>query len=258
MVAVVLLSSLLTAVYLFKVLEQVYLRPAKPEPSDASRRRAQFARETSAPHPVEQQADASRSGAGAGGPSGHLASARACSALRLSYSVCSTSSSWNTSCCRGCRERDHRIRPAARRRPRSGGRRLARCHLLRGAGRTCVMGGRRSRASPWWSSPCVMLTDTLDGRIHRTVLLELSPGIDIALRADPAGMIFGLLVSVLWVLAGRLCGWLYARRTRAEADAFLCCVRAEHRCRCRVWRLRRTCSRSSSSTNCSRSLRTRW
>lgn len=32
-VAVVLLSSLLTAVYLFKVLEQVYLRPAKPEPS---------------------------------------------------------------------------------------------------------------------------------------------------------------------------------------------------------------------------------
>ena len=48
----------------------------------------------------------------------------------------------------------------------------------------------------------LMLADTLDGRIHRTVLLELSPGIDIALRADPAGMIFGLLVSVLWVLAG--------------------------------------------------------
>ena len=48
----------------------------------------------------------------------------------------------------------------------------------------------------------LMLTDTLDGRIHRTVLLELSPGINIALRADPAGMIFGLLVAVLWVLAG--------------------------------------------------------
>ena len=32
-VAVVLISSLLTAVYLFRVLEQVYLRPAKPEPS---------------------------------------------------------------------------------------------------------------------------------------------------------------------------------------------------------------------------------
>lgn len=48
----------------------------------------------------------------------------------------------------------------------------------------------------------VMLVDTLDGRIHRIVLAELSPGINIALRADPAGMIFGLLVSVLWVLAG--------------------------------------------------------
>lgn len=48
----------------------------------------------------------------------------------------------------------------------------------------------------------LMLADTLDGRFHRTVLLEISPGIEIALRADPAGMIFGLLVSVLWVLAG--------------------------------------------------------
>ena len=75
----------------------------------------------------------------------------------------------------------------------------------------------------------VMLTDTLDGRIHRTVLLELSPGIDIALRADPAGMIFGLLVSVLWVLAGGLRGRLYARRTRAEADTLLRRVRAQHR-----------------------------
>ena len=53
----------------------------------------------------------------------------------------------------------------------------------------------------------LMLVDTLDGRIHQTVLLEFALGIDssnikIALRADPAGMIFGLLVSVLWVLAG--------------------------------------------------------
>ena len=48
----------------------------------------------------------------------------------------------------------------------------------------------------------LMLSDTLDGRIHRTELLEISPGIVLALRADPAGMIFGLLVSVLWVLAG--------------------------------------------------------
>ncbi len=53
----------------------------------------------------------------------------------------------------------------------------------------------------------VLLVETLDGHIHRTVLLDISTGIDspniaIALRADPAGMIFGLLVSVLWVLAG--------------------------------------------------------
>ncbi len=48
----------------------------------------------------------------------------------------------------------------------------------------------------------VMLADTQDGRYARTTLLELSPGIDIALRADPAGMIFGGLASALWVLAG--------------------------------------------------------
>ena len=48
----------------------------------------------------------------------------------------------------------------------------------------------------------LMLADTQDGRYARTTLLELSPGIDIALRADPAGMIFGGLASVLWVLAG--------------------------------------------------------
>lgn len=48
----------------------------------------------------------------------------------------------------------------------------------------------------------LMLADTQDGRYARTTLLELSPGIDIALRADPAGMIFGGLASALWVLAG--------------------------------------------------------
>ena len=48
----------------------------------------------------------------------------------------------------------------------------------------------------------LMLADTQGGRYARTTLLELSPGIDIALRADPAGMIFGGLASALWVLAG--------------------------------------------------------
>ncbi|MXY59792.1 MAG: hypothetical protein F4Y96_04820 [Chloroflexi bacterium] len=54
-VAVVLLSSLLTAVYLFKVLEQVYLRPAKPEPSTHHDDEHDSPGE-SASHPVEQQA----------------------------------------------------------------------------------------------------------------------------------------------------------------------------------------------------------
>ena len=47
-----------------------------------------------------------------------------------------------------------------------------------------------------------MLAGALDGRVHRTSLVEISPGVELALRADPAGMIFGLLVSVLWILAG--------------------------------------------------------
>ena len=54
-VAVVLLSSLLTAVYLFKVLEQVYLRPAKPEPS-AHHDDEHGSPEGGSPQPVEQEA----------------------------------------------------------------------------------------------------------------------------------------------------------------------------------------------------------
>ena len=53
-VAVVLLSSLLTAVYLFKVLEQVYLRPAKPEPSEHHGDEHSSPAD-GAPQPVEQQ-----------------------------------------------------------------------------------------------------------------------------------------------------------------------------------------------------------
>mgnify|MGYP002629462671 CR=1 FL=1 len=46
-----------------------------------------------------------------------------------------------------------------------------------------------------------MLPDVLDGRVPQTTIIEMSPGIDIMLRADAAGMIFGLLASSLWVLA---------------------------------------------------------
>ena len=46
-----------------------------------------------------------------------------------------------------------------------------------------------------------MLPDVLDGRVPQTTIVEISPGIDVTLRADPAGMIFALLASALWVLA---------------------------------------------------------
>ena len=46
-----------------------------------------------------------------------------------------------------------------------------------------------------------MLPDVLDGRVPETTIIELSPGIDVMLRADAAGMIFALLASSLWVLA---------------------------------------------------------
>ena len=47
-----------------------------------------------------------------------------------------------------------------------------------------------------------MLPKVLDGTTPETTLIELSPGIAVTLRADPAGMIFALLASSLWVLAG--------------------------------------------------------
>lgn len=48
----------------------------------------------------------------------------------------------------------------------------------------------------------LMLNETRQGRLAQMTIIELSPGIDIALRADPAGMIFGGLASGLWILAG--------------------------------------------------------
>jgi multicomponent Na+:H+ antiporter subunit D len=46
-----------------------------------------------------------------------------------------------------------------------------------------------------------MLPNVLGGRVPQTTIIELSPGIDLMLRADAAGMIFALLASSLWVLA---------------------------------------------------------
>ena len=48
----------------------------------------------------------------------------------------------------------------------------------------------------------LMLNETRQGRLAQMTIVELSPDINIALRADPAGMIFGGLASGLWILAG--------------------------------------------------------
>jgi multicomponent Na+:H+ antiporter subunit D len=48
----------------------------------------------------------------------------------------------------------------------------------------------------------VMLTNVMDERIPQATLVELSPSIELTLRADPAGIIFALLASFLWVAAG--------------------------------------------------------
>jgi formate hydrogenlyase subunit 3/multisubunit Na+/H+ antiporter MnhD subunit len=42
-----------------------------------------------------------------------------------------------------------------------------------------------------------MLPKVLDGRVPETTIVEITPGIDVALRADAAGMIFALLASSL-------------------------------------------------------------
>ena len=44
-----------------------------------------------------------------------------------------------------------------------------------------------------------MLPGTTDGRVASATLFELAPGINIALRADAAGMLFATLASFLWV-----------------------------------------------------------
>ncbi|MEX2598046.1 MAG: proton-conducting transporter membrane subunit [Dehalococcoidia bacterium] len=85
--------------------------------------------------------------------------------------------------------------------------------LIPAAGATLVAltGERQRNVRDAWSTIAgvalltvvfVMLPDVLDGRVPETMLIEIAPGIDIVMRADPAGMIFALLASALWVLAG--------------------------------------------------------
>ncbi len=47
-----------------------------------------------------------------------------------------------------------------------------------------------------------LLPATRDGKVPTTGLGELIPGVELTLRADPMGMVFAALASLLWVLAG--------------------------------------------------------
>lgn len=67
-----------------------------------------------------------------------------------------------------------------------------------------------------------MLPEVLDGRVPQATLIELSPGIDIMLRADSAGMIFGLLASSLWVVASVYAvGYMRAEHERKQTRFFV-------------------------------------
>jgi multicomponent Na+:H+ antiporter subunit D len=67
-----------------------------------------------------------------------------------------------------------------------------------------------------------MLPDVLDGRVPQTTIIEISPGIDIMLRADSAGMIFALLASSLWVLASVYAvGYMRAEHERKQTRFFV-------------------------------------
>lgn len=50
-----------------------------------------------------------------------------------------------------------------------------------------------------------MVPGVLDGYIYETHVASIFPGFELALRADPLGMIFGVLASGLWVLAAAYC-----------------------------------------------------
>ncbi|MDA1035448.1 MAG: proton-conducting transporter membrane subunit [Chloroflexi bacterium] len=67
----------------------------------------------------------------------------------------------------------------------------------------------------------LMLPDVLSGRVPQTTIIEISPGIDIMLRADAAGMIFALLASSLWVVASVYAvGYMRAEREHKQTRFF--------------------------------------
>ena len=46
-----------------------------------------------------------------------------------------------------------------------------------------------------------LIPSVRDGSVHTVRLVELTPGLDLTLRADAAGLIFATLASVLWIVA---------------------------------------------------------
>lgn len=73
----------------------------------------------------------------------------------------------------------------------------------------------------------VMLPSVLDGATPTTTLFEVLPGVELTLRADGMGMVFGLLAGLLWVIAspyavGYLAGDSASNRTRFEAFYAIC------------------------------------
>ncbi len=72
-----------------------------------------------------------------------------------------------------------------------------------------------------------MLPDVLGGRYPEITLVNLSPDIGLALRADEAGIIFAMLASMLWVVTsfysfGYMRGLSAQRQTRFYASFALC------------------------------------
>jgi len=72
-----------------------------------------------------------------------------------------------------------------------------------------------------------LLPAVLDGERPEATLLEISPGIDLALRVDPLGLLFALSASFLWILTsfyaiGYMRGAREKRQTRFFASLALC------------------------------------
>jgi multicomponent Na+:H+ antiporter subunit D len=72
-----------------------------------------------------------------------------------------------------------------------------------------------------------MLPDVLGGKYPDIALLEISPGIALALRVDTAGIIFGLSASVLWIITsifsiGYMRSLSMHKQTRYYASFALC------------------------------------